>query len=42
MAKDVDTALTAIIAKHGRMSHEKAHHYKRELVAEKRYVRDVY
>jgi sulfite reductase (NADPH) flavoprotein alpha-component len=42
MAKDVDTALTAIIAKHGGMSHEKAHHYKRELVAEKRYVRDVY
>jgi sulfite reductase (NADPH) flavoprotein alpha-component len=24
------------------MSHENAHDYKRELVAEKRYVRDVY
>ena len=42
MAKDVDDALTSIIAKHGTMSHEKAHDYKRELVAEKRYVRDVY
>src|SRR5829696_8231485 len=42
MAKDVDAALTAIIEKHGGMSHEKAHDYKRELVAEKRYVRDVY
>jgi len=27
---------------HGGISHEKAHDYKRELVAEKRYVRDVY
>ncbi|MGE2688784.1 molybdopterin-dependent oxidoreductase [Mycolicibacterium pulveris] len=42
MAKDVDAALTKIIEKHGRMSHEKAHDYKRELVAAKRYVRDVY
>jgi sulfite reductase (NADPH) flavoprotein alpha-component len=42
MARDVDTALTAIIETHGGMSHEKAHDYKRELVAEKRYVRDVY
>jgi sulfite reductase (NADPH) flavoprotein alpha-component len=42
MAKDVDDALTSIIEKHGGMSHEKAHDYKRELVAEKRYVRDVY
>lgn len=42
MAKDVDAALTSIIEKHGGMSHEKAHEYKRELVAEKRYVRDVY
>ena len=42
MAKDVDDALTQIIAKHGGMSAEAAHDYKRELVAEKRYVRDVY
>ncbi len=42
MAKDVDAALTSIISKHGGMSHEKAHNYKRELVADKRYVRDVY
>jgi sulfite reductase (NADPH) flavoprotein alpha-component len=42
MARDVDAALTSIIEKHGAMSHEKAHDYKRELVASKRYVRDVY
>nr|WP_286159433.1 molybdopterin dinucleotide binding domain-containing protein [Mycobacterium sp. 852013-50091_SCH5140682] len=42
MAKDVDTALGAIIRTHGGMSEEAAHAYKRELVAEKRYVRDVY
>lgn len=42
MAKDVDTALTTIMKKHGGLSDEQAHDYKRELVAEKRYVRDVY
>jgi NADPH-dependent sulfite reductase flavoprotein alpha-component len=42
MAKDVDAALTAIIGKHGSMSEEAAHEYKRELIADKRYVRDVY
>jgi sulfite reductase alpha subunit-like flavoprotein len=42
MAKDVDSTLTAIIRKHGGLSDEQAHDYKRELVAEKRYVRDVY
>jgi sulfite reductase (NADPH) flavoprotein alpha-component len=42
MAKDVDAALTTIIEKHGGMSHEQAHDFKRELVAAKRYVRDVY
>jgi NADPH-dependent sulfite reductase flavoprotein alpha-component len=42
MAKDVDAALSAIIQKHGGMSSEQAHDYKRELVATKRYVRDVY
>ena len=42
MAKDVDAALTKIAKTHGRMSDEQAHHYKRELVAAKRYLRDVY
>ena len=42
MAKDVDDALTEIIRTHGGMSVEAARDYKRELVAEKRYVRDVY
>ena len=42
MARDVDAALTSIIKTHGGMSDEAAHHYKRELVADKRYVRDVY
>ena len=42
MAKDVDAALTTIIRRHGSMSEEHAHDYKRELVASKRYVRDVY
>ncbi|MFN3002331.1 molybdopterin-dependent oxidoreductase [Mycolicibacterium wolinskyi] len=42
MAKDVDAALTTIIRTHGGMSEERARDYKRELVAEKRYVRDVY
>jgi NADPH-dependent sulfite reductase flavoprotein alpha-component len=42
MAKDVDAALTTIIERHGGLSHEQAHDYKRELVAAKRYVRDVY
>jgi NADPH-dependent sulfite reductase flavoprotein alpha-component len=42
MAKDVDAALTAIIRRHGSMSEGHAHDYKRELVASKRYVRDVY
>ncbi|MGB3229945.1 MAG: bifunctional nitrate reductase/sulfite reductase flavoprotein subunit alpha [Mycobacterium sp.] len=42
MARDVDDALTDIIKTHGGMSAEAARDYKRELVAEKRYVRDVY
>jgi sulfite reductase alpha subunit-like flavoprotein len=42
MAKDVDDALTTIIRTHGGMSGGAAHEYKRELVATKRYVRDVY
>lgn len=42
MAKDVDTALSAIIKEYGGLSDEQTHEYKRELVADKRYVRDVY
>lgn len=42
MAKDADAALTAIIRRHGSMSEERAHDYKRELVAAKRYFRGVY
>ena len=42
MAKDVDDTLTAIIRGHGGMSAEAARDYKRDLVATKRYVRDVY
>ena len=42
MAADVDAALLAIIRKHGSLSAEAANDYKKELVATKRYVRDVY
>jgi sulfite reductase (NADPH) flavoprotein alpha-component len=42
MAKDVDATLTSIIRTHGHMSDEAAHDYKRAMVADKRYVRDVY
>ena len=42
MAKDVDVALTEIIRAHGGMSEDAARDYKRRLVADKRYVRDVY
>ena len=42
MARDVDAALTSIIKTQGDMYDERAHDYKRELVASKRYVRDVY
>ncbi|WP_445170191.1 molybdopterin-dependent oxidoreductase [Mycolicibacterium sp. Dal123E01] len=42
MARDVDTALEEIIATHGHLSAEAAHDYKRELMADKRYLRDVY
>jgi NADPH-dependent sulfite reductase flavoprotein alpha-component len=42
MARDVDAALTDILRTHGRMSADAARDYKREMVAEKRYVRDVY
>jgi sulfite reductase alpha subunit-like flavoprotein len=42
MAKDVTAALTTVIRSHGGMSAQAAHDYKRELIAENRYVRDVY
>jgi NADPH-dependent sulfite reductase flavoprotein alpha-component len=42
MAKDVDAALDTIIGTHGHLTAEAAHGYKRELVAAKRYLRDVY
>ncbi|MCH9768381.1 MAG: bifunctional nitrate reductase/sulfite reductase flavoprotein subunit alpha [Actinomycetia bacterium] len=42
MAREVDEALTEIIRSHGGMNMESARDYKRELVAEKRYLRDVY
>ncbi|MGE2833457.1 molybdopterin-dependent oxidoreductase [Mycobacterium sp. SMC-4] len=42
MARDVDDALTEIIRTHGGMSQDKARDYKRRMVADKRYVRDVY
>ncbi|KUI29650.1 molybdopterin oxidoreductase [Mycobacterium sp. IS-1742] len=42
MAKDVDAALTAIIKKHGRMPESGAREHKKTLVAQKRYLRDVY
>jgi NADPH-dependent sulfite reductase flavoprotein alpha-component len=42
MAKDVDDALTEIIRAHGGMNSDASRAYKREMVADKRYVRDVY
>ena len=42
MARDVDSALDTIIQVHGRMSAEATRDYKREMIAEKRYLRDVY
>lgn len=42
MAKDVDDTLLGIIARHGGLTADEAAEYRRVLVAEKRYVRDVY
>jgi sulfite reductase (NADPH) flavoprotein alpha-component len=42
MAKDVDAALKAVIARHAGMSDEKAAEYVSQLTRDKRYVRDVY
>lgn len=42
MAKDVDTALKAIVATHGGMSDEAANDYVARLSKARRYMRDVY
>ncbi|WP_144143487.1 bifunctional nitrate reductase/sulfite reductase flavoprotein subunit alpha [Paraburkholderia sp. BCC1884] len=42
MAKDVDTALKEVIARHGGMSDDKALDYVSRLARDKRYARDVY
>ncbi|MDY0909491.1 bifunctional nitrate reductase/sulfite reductase flavoprotein subunit alpha [Microbacterium sp. CFBP9034] len=42
MAKDVDDTLTTIAQRHGGLSEDAAAEYKKSLVAQKRYVRDVY
>ncbi|SRX82693.1 putative nitrate/sulfite reductase [Amycolicicoccus subflavus DQS3-9A1] [Mycolicibacterium parafortuitum] len=42
MARDVDDALTEILRTHAKMSSDTAREYKREMIADKRYVRDVY
>ncbi|MGP7961477.1 molybdopterin-dependent oxidoreductase [Sanguibacter sp. A247] len=42
MARDVDVALREIVADHGRMSPEDAAAYVKRLMAQRRYVRDVY
>jgi len=42
MAKDVDSALKAVVAQHGGMSDERAQAYVSDMAKSKRYVRDVY
>ncbi|MGV0653931.1 molybdopterin-dependent oxidoreductase [Mycolicibacterium thermoresistibile] len=42
MAAGVDRALTDIVATHGRLGAEAVRDYKRNLIADKRYLRDVY
>ncbi|UEA60280.1 bifunctional nitrate reductase/sulfite reductase flavoprotein subunit alpha [Gordonia otitidis] len=42
MARDVDAALTRVVAEHGKLSGPSAEAYVKALAAEKRYVRDVY
>ena len=42
MAKDVDDTLLRIVRTHGKLTEEAALAYKKKLVSEKRYVRDVY
>jgi NADPH-dependent sulfite reductase flavoprotein alpha-component len=42
MAKDVDAALREIVGRHGGLRESEAFEYVKRMVAEKRYVRDVY
>jgi sulfite reductase (NADPH) flavoprotein alpha-component len=42
MAKDVDTALHAIIAQEGKMTPEQAVDYVKQMKKDRRYQRDVY
>lgn len=42
MARDVDDALTRVVAEHGKLSGPSAEAYVKALAADKRYVRDVY
>ncbi|WP_432535691.1 molybdopterin-dependent oxidoreductase [Kineococcus arenarius] len=42
MAKDVDAALRRVVEVHGRMDEQEAANHVKELVTEKRYLRDVY
>jgi len=42
MAKDVDATLREVVQTHGRLDQDAAAGYVDQLVAEKRYVRDVY
>ncbi|WP_395335859.1 bifunctional nitrate reductase/sulfite reductase flavoprotein subunit alpha [Novosphingobium sp. BL-8H] len=42
MAKDVDSALKAIVARHGGMKEEAAKDYVAQMQSDKRYLRDVY
>jgi sulfite reductase alpha subunit-like flavoprotein/formylmethanofuran dehydrogenase subunit D len=42
MARDVDQALLTMIQTHGKLSPEAAAAYKKQLTADKRYVRDIY
>ncbi|GEK34965.1 assimilatory sulfite reductase (NADPH) flavoprotein subunit [Kurthia sibirica] len=42
MAKDVETAILEVIATYGQLTEQQAQHYLVTLLAEKRYLRDVY
>ena len=42
MAKDVDAALRDIVARHGSMAEGESYEYVKRMLADKRYVRDVY
>lgn len=42
MVRDVDIALRDVVQSHGKMSAEKADEYVKNLVRERRYLKDVY